>query len=617
LTAVSQDNGEPAQVWNVKIKGNKQYSDMVLHAQIATEEPSFWKKIQFWDNRTGHPLDEIKIKKDVIRIGNFYRRRGYINVGVSYQIKTENKEWKKKVIFEIDENAPVMITALDYQIDTKGADTENVRQRNSFQKAKRQQPFKVGTRYQPINEAQVIGQFTEVFKNLGFAYATVSIQSQIDTSRLAARITIQANLGPKTYIDSIRVEGLGSLTKSYLLEEAVLDTGQVYSLNKLQEAQQQLFNHHLIRFATISIPPQPQDSTLTLLLRVRENEPRSVSLLFGFGTEELLRGQVSWIHRNAFGRGHRFTVTARASFIEQSLNLDYLFPYFLNTKSSIVISPFAQHLLQENFELLRAGVTNSYIYRYSQNFTASAAYEFTKNKELSQQFETSLPDTTTQYDLSSLQFSSYYTSGFGRLQEGWVIQPYVEISGLFDFATYRFQKLTADIRRYTSLSNSTMLAMRVQAGGLFSVSVDSLPRQIRFYLGGTNSVRGWTRQELGPKRALVDSSGFIRYVPLGGRAKFGFNIEIRQDLSFLIKGIGVAFFLDGGQVWRSVDGLGSRPIQFGIGGGIRYQSPIGPIRVDIGYKLNPTNEDLNFYNGQNFGSAWDRIGIHFSIGQAF
>jgi outer membrane protein insertion porin family len=116
---------------------------------------------------------------------------------------------------------------------------------------------------------------------------------------------------------------------------------------------------------------------------------------------------------------------------------------------------------------------------------------------------------------------------------------------------------------------------------------------------------------------LVDSSGFIRYVPLGGRAKFGFNIEIRQDLSFLIKGIGVAFFLDGGQVWRSVDGLGSRPIQFGIGGGIRYQSPIGPIRVDIGYKLNPTNEDLNFYNGQNFGSAWDRIGIHFSIGQAF
>ncbi|HET6527646.1 MAG TPA: POTRA domain-containing protein, partial [Balneolaceae bacterium] len=441
LIAASQDTGAPAQVWNVKIKGNEQYSDMVLKEQIATEAPSFWKKIQFWDNRTGHPLDEIKIKKDVIRIGNFYRRRGYIKVDVSYRIKTGKKEWKKKVIFEIDENAPVIITELDYHIDTKGADTENVRKTPSFKKAKRQQPFQVGTRYQPVNEAEVIGQFTEVFKNLGFAYATVNIQSQIDTSRLAAHLTIEATLGPKTYIDSIRVKGTQVLSKSYLLEEAVLDTGQLYSLKRLQEAQQQLFNHHLIRFATISIPPQPHDSTLTLLLRIRENELRSVALLIGYGTEEKLRGQISWVHRNAFGRAHRFTITARASFIEQSINLDYLFPYFLNTKSSIVISPFAQHLLQKNFELLRAGITNSYIYRYSKNFTASAAYEFTKNKELSQKFALSLPDTTTQYDLSSLQFSSYYTSGFGRLQEGWVIQPYAELSGLFGFATYQFQKL--------------------------------------------------------------------------------------------------------------------------------------------------------------------------------
>ena len=55
----------------------------------------------------------------------------------------------------------------------------------------------------------------------------------------------------------------------------------------------------------------------------------------------------------------------------------------------------------------------------------------------------------------------------------------------------------------------------------------------------------------------------------------------------------------------------------GAGGGIRYQSPIGPIRIDIGYKLNPTDEDLNIYEGTDYGSKWSRIGIHFSIGQAF
>jgi outer membrane protein insertion porin family len=267
--------------------------------------------------------------------------------------------------------------------------------------------------------------------------------------------------------------------------------------------------------------------------------------------------------------------------------------------------------------LFRAGVTNSFIYRYNKNLTSSAAYEYTKNQELSRQFNTSLPDTTLEYDLSSFRLSAYYGQGFGRQQEGWVIQPSAEASGLFGMATFRFQKLSLDVRRFTRLSNSTILATRVQSGGLFNAPTDSLPNNIRFYLGGTNSVRGWYRQELGPKRARTDSAGFVEYVPRGGRAMFGFNIEMRQELNFLIDGFGMAAFLDGGQIWETFRQLDTRPIQFGVGGGLRYQSPIGPVRVDIGYKINPTDDDLNRYRGRDFGSAWDRLGIHFSIGQAF
>jgi outer membrane protein insertion porin family len=297
--------------------------------------------------------------------------------------------------------------------------------------------------------------------------------------------------------------------------------------------------------------------------------------------------------------------------------MGYQFPYVYNTKSSFIISPFGQHLLESNYELLRAGITNSFIYQYSQNLTASASYEFTKNQELSRQRDISLPDTTLEYDLSSLQLTGYYSQGYGRQQEGWVIQPYLESSGFFGFASFRFQKLSADIRRFTRLSSSTMLATRVQGGGLFQTSSDSLPSNIRFYLGGTNSVRGWYRHELGPKRAQVDSTGFNEYVPLGGRAMFGFNVEIRQELGFLIDGLGMAAFLDGGQIWETFARVPRRPLQFGVGGGLRYQSPLGPVRVDIGYKLNPTNQDLDIYQGTSHGSGWNRIGIHFSIGQAF
>ena len=104
---------------------------------------------------------------------------------------------------------------------------------------------------------------------------------------------------------------------------------------------------------------------------------------------------------------------------------------------------------------------------------------------------------------------------------------------------------------------------------------------------------------------------------MGGRAKFAFNVEIRQDLNKLLDGFGIAAFLDGGQIWRGFDNLGERPIQFGAGGGFRYQSPIGPIRIDLGYKLNPTDSDLGVYQGSGEANFWDRVGIHFSIGQAF
>ena len=613
---VAQDPDIPPQVWDDEFEGNKQFPNMVLQRQVSTEPPGFWQKLKFW-NRTGFELNETEIKKDVIRLRNYYQRRGYINVEVSYRIADGNKSWKRTVIFEIEENIPIRIRNLSYKLTGANRHTEIVDNSREFEKAQREHQYQRGNRYATISQPEVIGRFTDVLKNLGFAYTEVDVSASVDSTKLAANVTINCKLGPRTYIDSVEVEGIETIGKEYVLREAALENGEAYSLKKLQRAQQELFNHHLFRFATISIPDQPQDSTLKLLMRVRENKQRSVELLAGFGTEEKLRGQVSWTHRNVAHSGHRFTTAARASFIEQYLSMSYLFPYIYNTKSSIVISPFAQHLLQDNFELLRTGVTNSFIYQYTKNLTASASYEFTKNQELSQQFNSSLPDTTLEYDLSSFQFSSYYSQGFGRQQEGWVVQPYAEVSGLFGLATFRFQKLSADVRRFTRLTNSTMLATRVQGGGLFNAPTDSLPNNIRFYLGGTNSVRGWYRQQLGPKRARTDSSGFERYVPLGGRAMFGFNIELRQELNFFIDGLGMAVFLDGGQIWETFAQLETRPLQYGVGGGFRYQSPIGPVRIDVGYKVNPTDRDLNRYNGRDFGSAWDRIGIHFSIGQAF
>ncbi|HLR25262.1 MAG TPA: BamA/TamA family outer membrane protein [Fodinibius sp.] len=617
------------QVWKVSIKGNDTFSSVIIKDQIATEGYSFWEKIRFW-NRSGHKLNEINIKKDVIRIRNYYHRRGFLNVKVQYQIKEGNKAWKKEVIFIIDEQQPIRIETIQFSFDQEKKYRNLLENDKKLAREKRRSEYQEGQRYETIKEPEVIGGFVEVLKNMGFPYAEVDISAQVDTARLAAELTIHGSLGPKSYFDHISVRGNKTISEQYVIRESGLKKGEQYSLDALQKAQREIFNHHLFRFVTIDIPEQLKDSTLNLDMQIRENELRTIKTSIGFGTEDYLRGQVSWIHRNAFGKGHQFSTTAKASFIEQTLSLDYLFPYVFNTKSSFVVSPFAQHLLEENYELTRYGLNYGLIYRYSRNLTGSISYQLTRNSEMSLQSDVSLPDTTQNYNLSSIQLSGYYNQSFSRrAQKGWVIQPYAEFSGFLSMADFSFQKISLDVRRYTPLTSTTTLAMRIQGGMIFATQEDSLPNNIRFYTGGTSSVRGWGRYQLGPKRvvtdslsdengnSIADSTSFDRYIPTGGRTFFSFNLEIRQDIDALINNFGLSAFLDGGQVWRKDPNITRRPLQFSIGGGIRYASPIGPVRLDVGYKLNPSDKDLNIYKGIDHGNAWDRIGIHISVGQSF
>ncbi|MDR8391241.1 BamA/TamA family outer membrane protein [Aliifodinibius sp. S!AR15-10] len=615
---VDSDVMDP-QVWRVEIEGNKTFSDLVIKQIIATESPTTWEKMTFW-KRGGHEFNDLEIQRDVIRIRRYYERRGFPNVQVRRKVETGKKSWRRIVRFIIDENSPVTITRLDYQFKTTEENREYITSSRAYRQARSDHSFQLNQRYQTIREPDIIGMFNNALKNLGYAFADVNILAEVDSLQTTASVTIELMPGPVTYFDQVNVTGVETVSENYIIREADIDRGEKFSQNKLEQAQREIFNHHLFRFATINVPEQEHDSTLAVDINLREYPLRSIQVLGGVGTEDLLRGQVSWTHRNLFHRGHRLTATARASFIEQSLNLDYLLPYTFNTKSSVVISPFAQHVLERRiYELFHGGVTNSFIYRYRQDLTGTVSYQFTRNLELSEQFDEALPDTTFEYNLSSFQLSGYYSPGFtSREQQGWVVQPYLEFSGLFGGAAFSFQKFSLDVRRFTKLTNSTTLATRMQLGGIGSVKQDSLPQNIRFYLGGTSSVRGWGRNELGPKRARFDSTdAFYAYAPIGGQAQFGFNAEIRQNLDPFIKGFGMTVFLDGGQVWRRLYDLQSRPMQFSVGGGLRYQSPIGPIRVDIGYKLNPTDEDLNIYQGTDYGGRFDRFGIHFSVGQAF
>jgi outer membrane protein insertion porin family len=169
----------------------------------------------------------------------------------------------------------------------------------------------------------------------------------------------------------------------------------------------------------------------------------------------------------------------------------------------------------------------------------------------------------------------------------------VELAGGPMGAETDFVKLTGEGRWYRPLTEKFVLMARLEAAAVEEYGdSDFVPLFDRFFAGGSSSVRGYEYREVGPRE---DGD------PVGGKAKFEGTLELSYPLIDIIKAY--AFF-DFGQVWEEVEDFGQDKINTSIGLGIGLRTPVGPIRIDYGFPLNPDDDQGN---GQ----------VHFTTGISF
>ena len=167
--------------------------------------------------------------------------------------------------------------------------------------------------------------------------------------------------------------------------------------------------------------------------------------------------------------------------------------------------------------------------------------------------------------------------------------------------SYHFQEVMAEGRAFLPMGSTVVLANRARIGSLFAASVEDMPFSARYFLGGSTSVRGWGRFEISP----LDPQG----LPIGGRSLVELSSELRFPISGKLHGVA---FLDAGRVGADSNDYGFGDLRYAVGPGLRYLTPIGPVRVDLGIQLNPIPGLL--INGVPERRRWR---LHFSIGQAF
>jgi outer membrane translocation and assembly module TamA len=185
---------------------------------------------------------------------------------------------------------------------------------------------------------------------------------------------------------------------------------------------------------------------------------------------------------------------------------------------------------------------------------------------------------------------------------GYVLNGHLEQAGSWLWGTFNYWAAAGEGRYYHTIGHSVVLANKLRFGAIDPVNglVANVPFYKRFFLGGAASLRGWGRFEVSP---------LLNGEPVGGFTVVEGSSEVRFPLTGKF---GAVLFLDLGNVWENAWQFNVGDLRYAVGPGLRYLTPVGPLRIDLGYQLTPIAGLL--VNGEPQKRQWR---LHFSIGQAF
>jgi outer membrane protein assembly factor BamA len=201
-----------------------------------------------------------------------------------------------------------------------------------------------------------------------------------------------------------------------------------------------------------------------------------------------------------------------------------------------------------------------------------------------------------------MDFNRNTTQNLLDARRGHVLSAHVEKAGIS--GDYNYLETTAEVRHYLNLKERAVIASRVRAGALGGTDNPDIeiPFFKRYFLGGSQSLRGWGRLEVAPL-----SEGH----PIGGLTSLEAMVELRVPVTTNIGGV---VFFDGGNVWPEKYDFNLDDMKYDVGAGIRYRTPVGPLRFDFGWQLTKIPGLIINGDPKNNDRRWR---IHFSVGQAF
>jgi outer membrane protein insertion porin family len=601
--------------------------------------------------KAGAPFIEATVGSDAARIQGLYRQRGFSAVKVSPQIETANGQAavaSVRVRLAIAEGARSLIRSVTFEGNT---DTDPETLRQSIKTAPGQ----------PYFEPQIAADADKLallYLNRGYQAITVQPDPRLAPDGASVDLRFVIHEGPQILIDHVLIVGNVRTRTETIAREVQLKSGQPLSQDQEDETRKRITELGLFRRVDISYLQLPGDETHRDVVITVEEAPATTigygggleggkrtarSRETGLAVEEFQvapRGFFEVTRRNLFGKDRLVNLFTRVSFRPEDTTADsptepadtggYGFNEYLarltyserrlwNTNADASISAGIEQAVRSSFSFNRRGASATIARRISRTLALSGRYaiDYTRLLNIKPTFAArpEIDRLFPQVRLSSVSSALIRDTRNDPLEPntGSLIGLDTELAARNIGSEVGFVKTFLQGFNYRQVGRlvavfggrlglATGFPRLVTAPGQTeSTVVDDLPASKRFYAGGDTTVRGFATERLGTA-TTIDPAGF----PKGGHGLVVLNAEIRAPLR---GGLGVVGFLDAGNVFQHVDDMDLGDLRTAAGFGLRYRSPVGPIRVDLGFKL----DRKILPNGQRERPT----ALHISLGQAF
>lgn len=564
------EEGHRIKIAKVFIEGNEVFKDRKIRKVMET--------------RRRRIFSEETFREDLRRIVTFYRNHGYTDAKIVSSDKSFDEQKKRMFIkVVIDEGPQVMVGKIEIGSSSLFTleEIEEV----------------VGTKSGDIfNEArfdQDLANIHGLYAQRGHPFARIIPDLSFDEKKEKVFITLNIQEGPLVHLGEIGVEGSQKTKEKVIRRELTVKPGEVFDSKKILRSREKVYNLGYFKEVNLDTRPGIHGDSINLTFSVEEQKTGTLTFGAGYSSVDKLVGYIDVAENNLFGTGRKAALKWEFGSKRENYEFSFTEPWLFDTPTSFGFNIYNTTRDRDDYEEARRGGSIR-LGRPITDFTRIYLRYRYEGVEISDVLDTApqvIKDLEEKASARSLTPSVVRDSrdNVFDASRGSYLGLSVEYMGGFLGGDYEFTKYNLDSRWYHKTFWKFVLALRLKAGIAqeFGDSTD-VPYFEKFYCGGAETVRGYEYREVGPKEEGT---------PIGGKALLVANMEWRFPIAKHLKGV---LFIDGGDAWNSEVGGAEEDdfdLKFGAGIGIRFSTPIGPIRLDYGYALNPEpgQADSQFY----------------------